>query len=67
MPIMDGWMFRSHQLADPELASVPVIAVSAICDQTDEMRRLGVPCLRMPVDFGALFIHVAAACGRAAK
>lgn len=29
MPVMDGWEFRQHQLADPSLASIPVIVVSA--------------------------------------
>ena len=29
MPIMDGWEFRAFQRADPNLAQVPVIAMSA--------------------------------------
>jgi CheY-like chemotaxis protein len=29
MPGMDGWDFRSEQLRDPQLASVPVVIVSA--------------------------------------
>jgi CheY-like chemotaxis protein len=29
MPIMDGWDFRREQLADPALASIPVILVTA--------------------------------------
>jgi CheY-like chemotaxis protein len=29
MPGMDGWDFRSEQLRDPNLASVPVVIVSA--------------------------------------
>src|SRR5262245_42774882 len=29
MPGMDGWDFRSEQMRDPELASVPVVIVSA--------------------------------------
>jgi len=29
MPVMNGWDFRRHQLADPALASIPVIVVSA--------------------------------------
>src|SRR4026207_1825490 len=28
MPIMDGWEFRRQQLADPELADVPVICLN---------------------------------------
>ena len=29
MPVMDGWEFRTAQLADPSIADVPVIVVSA--------------------------------------
>src|SRR4029077_10612839 len=29
MPGMDGWDFRSEQMRDPELASVPVVIVTA--------------------------------------
>ena len=30
MPVMDGWTFRSRQMADPDLCSVPVLCVTAI-------------------------------------
>jgi signal transduction histidine kinase len=29
MPIMDGWQFRAEQKADPVLAGIPVLAISA--------------------------------------
>jgi CheY-like chemotaxis protein len=32
MPVMDGWEFRQKQLADPALASIPVVALSAHAD-----------------------------------
>src|SRR4051794_32625764 len=27
MPVMDGWQFRAEQRRDPDLASIPVIAI----------------------------------------
>ena len=32
MPVMDGWQFRAEQLSDPDLASIPVVVVSASND-----------------------------------
>ncbi len=32
MPVMDGWAFRAAQLADPELAQIPVVILSAAQD-----------------------------------
>ena len=32
LPVMDGWEFRSAQLADPRLAAVPVVVISAAAD-----------------------------------
>jgi two-component system response regulator MprA len=32
MPEMDGWTFRAKQEADPALASIPVVLVSAVSD-----------------------------------
>lgn len=30
MPVMDGWEFREHQLADPLLREIPTIVYSAV-------------------------------------
>jgi CheY-like chemotaxis protein len=55
MPVMDGWEFRRHQLADAELASIPVIVMSA-----DRRARRLAECpgvqavLAKPVDFEVL-------------
>jgi len=35
MPVMNGWEFRDAQLKDPDLASVPVVIVSAFEDTLD--------------------------------
>jgi len=55
MPVMDGWEFRRHQLADPTLAPIPVIIVSA---DPGARRLLGSPGVRAvltkPVDFDTL-------------
>lgn len=29
MPVMDGWLFRSLQRTDPDLANIPVVVISA--------------------------------------
>jgi CheY-like chemotaxis protein len=34
MPVMDGWKFRECQLADIELARVPVVVMTAAADLT---------------------------------
>ena len=30
MPVMDGWEFRRRQLADPAIADIPVVVLSAL-------------------------------------
>ena len=40
MPIMDGFAFRSAQLRDPELASIPVICVSGRHDSVQAARAM---------------------------
>jgi CheY-like chemotaxis protein len=42
MPVMDGWTFRSHQLADPRLAAIPVVILSATNGVPEHARELGV-------------------------
>ncbi len=32
MPVMNGWQLREHMLADPELARIPVIVMTAAAD-----------------------------------
>jgi DNA-binding response OmpR family regulator len=53
MPVMDGWEFRRRQQADPELAPVPVIVLSAL-DPARAGPMDGDAFLRKPLDFRRL-------------
>jgi CheY-like chemotaxis protein len=53
MPVMDGWEFRRHQQADPALAGVPVIVLSAL-DQARATNVEAVAFLKKPLDFDRL-------------
>ena len=53
MPVMDGWEFRRQQQADPDMARVPVIVLSAL----DPARTAAVDAkafLKKPLDFDRL-------------
>jgi len=57
MPIMDGWEFRRRQQADPAVAHVPVIVLSAL----DAGRAMNVSAnafLKKPLDFDRLITLV---------
>jgi CheY-like chemotaxis protein len=61
MPVMDGWEFRRQQQADPALAPVPVIVLSAL----DQMRATSLEAeafLKKPLDFDRLLSLVRAYC-----
>jgi CheY-like chemotaxis protein len=53
MPVMDGWEFRRRQRADPELAHVPVVILSAL-DQARAADLGGPAFLKKPLDFDRL-------------
>jgi len=55
MPDMDGWQFREEQQADPRLAAIPVVVVSAFIDDAEKVASLGaIQCLRKPVALDVL-------------
>ncbi len=41
MPVMTGWVFRQAQLCDPNLASIPVVALSAMNNAEERAYDLG--------------------------
>ncbi len=40
MPVMDGFQFRSAQLADPALADVPVVVLSGAADMLSQVQNI---------------------------
>jgi len=51
MPVMDGWAFRTQQLADPRLAAIPVVILSATNEPARAAHDLHVDeILQKPVD-----------------
>lgn len=62
MPVMDGWDFRATQLLDPELAAVPVVVVTAYFERSDVEQRLGLPCLRKPLEAEDVLAQVQRTC-----
>jgi CheY-like chemotaxis protein len=64
MPVMDGFEFRAAQLAEHDLASIPVIVVSAFSSAPDA-KHLGVrACMAKPIDVEQLLENVGAYCER---
>lgn len=59
MPVMSGWQFRSAQRQDPALAAIPVVVLSAVHEQPDDLSV--VASLRKPIDIDRLLEVVARA------
>ena len=62
MPIMDGWEFRRQQLAEPELADIPVICMTGFYDSSDIFRSTGVKCFTKPVQLSVLLQAIRDTC-----
>jgi CheY-like chemotaxis protein len=55
MPVMSGWQFADEKRADPSLASIPVVVVSADGDLKNKAESIGADgWLRKPVEIDAL-------------
>lgn len=60
MPVMNGWDFRSAQLADPQLAAIPTVVLTADTDASRQANELAVShCLYKPIDVDSLLDVVA--------
>lgn len=63
MPIIDGWRFRSEQLARPDLQAIPIVLYSAHSELDKHAAALGAAAiLRKPIDVGSLARVVDSAC-----
>jgi CheY-like chemotaxis protein len=56
MPIMNGWEFRVAQLANPGIATIPTVILTAATDTSSRAAELGIiQILRKPLDLDQLF------------
>jgi len=53
MPVMDGWEFRRRQRADPKLADIPVVVMSAL-DGDRLVEIAPIAAFRKPLPFGRM-------------
>jgi CheY-like chemotaxis protein len=64
MPVMDGWEFRRRQSADPAIARVPVVVLSAV-DPSRSADLGAAAILKKPLDFDRLLDLVRQYCREA--
>jgi CheY-like chemotaxis protein len=63
MPVMDGGTFCLIWHQNPELASIPLVVISALPDAAERATRLGATaCLPKPVDTIDLLVRLRACC-----
>jgi DNA-binding response OmpR family regulator len=63
MPVMDGWQFRTKQLAEPSIATVPVIVISGVADRRHHPAELNAEAmLAKPIQMERLLAAVKRVC-----
>ena len=62
MPLKDGWDFRDELLAEPALAPIPIVVVTADLSAITRATTLRLPLLTKPVDPGQLMSAIAQHC-----
>lgn len=64
MPVMNGWQFRSAQLANPAIAAIPVMLVSAGQSLEHDAKELrAAAAVAKPVDLGVMLDKIRALVG----
>ena len=63
MPIMNGWEFRTEQLRDPKLSSIPVVIMTGDGRAVEKAKTLRADYLKKPVQVDALLDLVRDYCG----
>jgi CheY-like chemotaxis protein len=64
MPVMDGWEFRRQQLADPKLAQIPVVVMTADGNAQEKAMRMQAELgLRKPLELDDLTSVAKRYCG----
>ncbi|MGZ3439851.1 MAG: response regulator [Polyangia bacterium] len=61
LPVMDGWKFAEHMRAQPRLADIPILVMSAYEAQPPPPDIVGF--VKKPIDTGALLRVVERYCG----
>ncbi len=63
MPIMNGWEFRTEQLRDPVLSSIPVVIMTADGRAVEKAKTLRADYLKKPIHVETLLELVRDYCG----
>jgi CheY-like chemotaxis protein len=63
MPIMNGWEFRTEQLRDPKLSSIPVVIMTADGRAVEKAKTLRADYLKKPIQVDTLLELIKDYCG----